>query len=135
MILGAVALAATSLPLAPAAAQSDYYGYDSSSSSAITVTGPHSRRVGRSASGAPIVMHEAAQTVDYSDLDLRTSMDRERLNFRIDVAAHEACAVLDDAFPTGLDTMPEPRDCRADAVRRAQAQVDDAVDRAIYYRY
>jgi UrcA family protein len=133
LMFGAVALAATALPLAPATAQSDY-GYDSDSSS-ITVTAPHSRRVGRTASGAPIIQHEAAQTVDYSDLDLRNGMDRERLRMRVDVAAYEACAALDDIAPSGFDTMMEPRDCHADAMRRAQGQVDAVIDSANYYGY
>jgi UrcA family protein len=131
LMFGAIALATTALPLAPATAQSDY-GYDSDSSS-ITVTAPHSRRVGRSASGAPIVEHEAAQTVDYSDLDLRTATDRERLRFRVDVAAYQACQALDDIAPSGgFDSMMEPRDCHADAMRRAQGQVRAVIDSANY---
>jgi UrcA family protein len=141
MIIGAFALAATALPLAPAAAQDDYYGYSpADADSAITVTGPHARRVGRTASGAPIVQYEAAQTVDYSDLDLNNSFDRQRLRMRVDVAAYEACQALDDAYGMADDSLSEPRDCHADALRRAQSQVSDAMDRAAiygsgYYRY
>jgi UrcA family protein len=132
MIIGALALAGVAVPLAPAAAQDDYYGYDSASS-AITVTGPRAHRVGRSASGAPIMQYEAAQAVDYSDLDLRSSYDRERLRMRVDVAAYEACQALDDAYPRGVDSLVEPRDCHADALKRAQGQIADAIDRANFY--
>jgi UrcA family protein len=133
LLLGAVALASTALPLAPVAAQSGDYGYDSSSS-AIIVTGPHSRRVGRSSSGAPIIEREAVMTVDYSDLDLSTAMDRDRLYMRVDAAARNACDELDDAFGVADPALSEPADCRADAVHRARGQVRDAIERARYYR-
>ena len=47
---------------------------------------------------------------------------------------------LDDAYGMADDSLSEPRDCHADAVRRAQGQVNDAMDRAAiygsgYYRY
>jgi UrcA family protein len=132
LMFGAFALATTALPLAPATAQSDYYGYNTDSSS-ITVTGPHSRRVGRTSAGIPIIEREAAQTVDYSDLDLRTGMDRERLRVRVDNAAYEACQALDDAYGMAPDSLSEPRDCHRDAVRRAEGQVRAAIDGANYY--
>jgi UrcA family protein len=130
-ILSTCVLAASVRPLTPAVAQDDYYSSDSGS---ITVTAPHHRQVGRSALGAPIIESEAAQTVDYSDLDLRTSYDRERLNHRVNVAAYEACAALDDAYGTADPSLSEPRDCYADARARAQRQVREAIDIA-NYRY
>jgi UrcA family protein len=153
MIMSAVAFAATALPLAPAVAQpDDYYGsYDSHDNSPpITVTGPHQRTVGRSASGAPIRESEASMTVasgapireseasmtvDYSDLDLRSSLGRDLLNTRVDAAARDACNALDDAFGVADPALTEPADCRADARRRAQGQVREAIYRANYYRY
>jgi UrcA family protein len=137
LIIGAFALAAgAALPLTPAAAQSDYYGYDTYGyDTSITVMGPHSRQIGRSASGAPIELQEVSRAVDYSDLDLRTSMGRDELYTRVDAAARDACYALDDAFPPNFDSMDEPRDCRAAAVRRAQVQVHEAIDRANYYAY
>jgi UrcA family protein len=131
MFIGALALATTTaLPLAPAMAQDDYYGSDYDST--ITVTGPHGHSVGRSSSGAPIMQYEAAQTVDISDLNLNTRFDRDRLRMRVDVAAYQACQMLDDTYGKADESLSEPRDCHADAVRRARGQVDDAIDRAGY---
>lgn len=131
MIAGAAALA-TVLPLAPALAQPDGY-YDSGSS--ITVTAPHSRQVGRSATGAPVYLREASMAVNYSDLDLRTPAGRDTLYMRVDDAARDACDALDDAYPAFDDEIVEPRNCRADAMNRARWQVRDAIDRASYYGY
>ena len=126
MILGPFTLAATVLPFTPAAAQPDsYYGYDSydDPSAAITVTAPHARRVGRGTSGAPIMEQSVSQAVSYDDLDLRTADGRDALFDRVDLAARDACATLDEAFPVINSGLVVPSDCRADARRRAASQV------------
>jgi UrcA family protein len=142
MLVGAFALAAsTALPLAPAVAQSyddDYAppaAYNDYDSSDIVVTAPHSYRVGRGEDGAPIYLREASQAVDYSDLDLRTRWGRDELYSRVDAAARDACAALDDAYGVADPSLTDPSDCRADAKRRAQDQVDNAIDYANDYRY
>jgi UrcA family protein len=142
IMVGAFALAASAaLPVGPALAQSydddyappsTYNDYDSSS---IIVTAPHSYRVGRSEDGAPIELREASQAVSYSDLDLRTHAGRDELYSRVDAAARDACAALDDAYGIADPALTDPSDCRGDAVRRAQDQVDNAIDYANDYQY
>jgi len=129
MITGAFALAAA-LPLAPAVAQPD--AYYSSTDSSITVTAPRIRHEGRSAIGAPIRTVETDSVVYTGDLDLPRRADRRLLDMRVEAAASEACDFLDQHYPTDTP-LTTPRECRSDAVRSAQYQVRDAIERAALY--
>lgn len=128
-LLGALAMAATGLvPLASAVAQSGAASDDSRAS--ITVTAPRVRQSGRGTSGAPIQTVTTQSIVYVDDLDLRSRSGRAELDMRIETAAREACAWLDEVYPMTNPATTMPQDCRADAVRKAQAQVKVAVARA-----
>ena len=128
----AVAAAVAVLPLATSGVSAqprDSYddGYDNGYDDSIVVTGPHARQVGRSSLGAP-VMEMTAQSIVYTDdLDLRTRAGRYMLRQRVSAAADEACDQLDEAFPSNGTDVPSPSECRGDAIRRAQDQVDYAI--------
>lgn len=128
-MIGAVALAVSApLPFlaGTASAQPGYYNSDED----IVVTGPQRHRVGRSAIGAPIDEYIAQSVVQISDLNLRTASGRRELNYRMMAAARDACDQIDEEI--GLNATAEPSDseCRSIAVRRAQWQVDRAIDLA-----
>jgi UrcA family protein len=101
-------------------------GYDAND--AITVTAPHKRVTGRSASGAPIEMMEAQSSVYFGDLDLATRSGQDELRYRVAGAADSACRWLDEVFPSGPMTEPPTQaECRRDAIRRAEGQINDAI--------
>ena len=124
-VAGLAAVAA--LPLAPAGAQTQAAA-EATTRSAITVMAPRARETGRSTIGAPIQTLTAQSVVYFDDLNLRTEAGRDELENRVSTAAAEACDWLDEVFP------PQPPisdgDCRSDAVKRAQAQVEAAISQA-----
>ena len=97
--------------------------------SAITVTAPYKRQTERSSTtGAPIETMEAQSVVYYDDLDLGTEAGRDELSNRVNAAAEGACKWLDEVFPPNATTTPATSgDCKREAVKRAQAQVDAAL--------
>lgn len=128
-LLGAFTLVAASLfPMVSAAAQAGMAVDDSRAS--ITVTAPRMRQTGRGTSGAPIQTITTQSVVYTDDLNLRTRAGKDELAARIDAAAREACAWLDEVYPMTNPATTTPQNCRADAVKQAQAQVTAAVTRA-----
>lgn len=122
--LGAVALITAGIaPLPSTGAQAQ--GVDAGDS--ITVTAPHKRITGRSATGAPIETMEAQSTVYYGDLDLTMRAGQDELNNRVWMAADRSCKWLTDVFKPDPATSNADADCRRDAVKRAQVQVDNAI--------
>jgi UrcA family protein len=122
---GAIALAAASIaPLSINTVQAQ--GMDSGD--AITVTAPHKRVTGRSASGAPIETMEAQSVVYFGDLNLATRSGQDELRHRVANAADSACRWLDEVFPTGPNAEPPTlAECRREAIKRAASQVNDAI--------
>jgi UrcA family protein len=95
---------------------------------AIIVTAPHKRTTGRSATGAPIEVMEAQSTVYFGDLNLATRAGQAELRSRVAGAADSACKWLDEVFPSGPMTEPPTQaECRRDAIKRAERQVNDAI--------
>lgn len=130
-LLGAIAtIAVAASPLLPVAVEAQTAA--SSDRAAITVTAPRARTTGRnSATGAPIQTITTQSVVYTDDLDLRTKTGRDVLDARIMAAAKEACDWLNEVYPaTPLSVPATVSDCRADAIKTAQAQVKDAVARA-----
>ncbi len=125
IVAGSLALAAAGLlPFTPSVAQS---GSDPSASTraAITVTAPRARQTGRTAYGAPIETLTAQSVVYIDDLNLRTEQGRDELSDRVELAAQRACKWLDEVYPFQKTTSDT--ECKLDAVKRAQAQVDAAI--------
>lgn len=108
---------------APAVAQSEA---DSATRAAITVEAPRARQTGRSAIGAPIETLTARSVVYIDDLNLTTETGRAELGKRVSAAADQACKWLDEVYPLSASSSTSG-DCRRDAVKSAQAQVDAAI--------
>lgn len=127
LLAGAAAMVAAGfVPLAPAVVFAQT-GAEETDRAAITVMAPRARQTGRSATGAPIMTLTAQSVVYYDDLNLRSEADRRRLSERVEAAAREACAWLDEVYPPSPTTSADARDCRADAVASAKEQVEAAI--------
>ncbi len=129
MVPGAIGILAACSFAASAAAQPDYRdppAYDNDDP--IVVSAPHVWQSGRdSATGAPIETSIARSRVNYADLDLRTDEGRYLLLARVSSAARRVCRRLDMVSPPNGLEQPAREDCEADAVHRAQPQIDDAL--------
>ena len=91
-----------------------------------TVEAPRARQTGRSSIGAPIETLTAQSTVYIDDLNLATAAGRSELDKRVSMAADHACKWLDEVYPMTASSDTSS-DCRRDAVKSAQAQIDAAV--------
>ena len=90
---------------------------------AIVVSSPRVQDGGAKGAnpGLEVVSQVAVPT---HDLDLRTDYGRSVLDHRVEFAARQVCARLDEATPaSGIDTPQETRDCRIEVRKSAQAQV------------
>lgn len=126
-IIGSVALAAAGmLPQTIPAASAQPVATDATGS--ITVLAPRVRQTGRSpTTGAPIETLTSQSIVNVADLNLRTPAGRDELAARISAAAGRACDWLNEVYPSGPTTTPPDSECRAEAIKRAQSQVDAAI--------
>ena len=130
-LLGAVAFAAAGLcPLLPARAEAQTAS--AADRASITVTAPRARTTGRNpATGAAIQTITTQSMVYVDDLDLRTKAARDILDARIAAAAKEACDWLNEVYPLEATSVPATQgECRANAVKSAQAQAKDAIVRS-----
>ena len=124
IFLGAAALAATALaPLAPAHAEAP--GYDADRA-AITIFAPRVQEEPDSDGIGTTRTLTASSAVYIDDLDLQTRAGRDELKQRVEVAAEETCAWLDDLYP--LDTpIGGERQCVTRAVADAEDQIEAAI--------
>ena len=77
--------------------------------------------------GAPIETLTSQSIVNVADLNLRTPAGRDELAARISAAAGRACDWLDEVYPASPTTTPPTAECRSEAIKRAQSQVDAAI--------
>jgi len=123
-----LATALGALSIVPSLAQDD--GEDMSTESVI-VTAPdfHAERDTLGLPGKLTLRREVA----YSDLDLRTHDGARELRHRADVALHEVCDQLRDAYPVKQQPLEH---CYANGYRQTMLNVDKAINdaRSDYYR-
>jgi len=103
------------LALAAAATQASAQEAREADGPAIVVEVPRERAVETARSpytGAAVIVSTMRIPVRYGDLDLSRESEVERLMFRIDRVAHDACMQLDVLYPLERDP---------DCVRRASA--------------
>lgn len=100
-------------------------------SEVVIEAGPINRTVvGRSATtGAPIESITVDHRVDYSDLDLVKHVDVLTLQQRVEMAARDACAQLDEVFPIG-SSYHQTRTCIEEAIHGASQAVQQAITSA-----
>jgi|GEM_PF-1287285 len=122
-LIAAAALAA--IPLTPVLAEVQASQADPNS---ITVLAPYVESKKRD--GTSTERRLTASSIVYiEDLNLRTAEGREELQERVQLAAEETCAWLDDLYP--LDSTSNGRaDCVRSAVRSAENQMQAAFELA-----
>lgn len=126
-VLCAVSLGVT--PLTTGLAQAQASGQPTAAEQpVITVLAPRARQTGRTYSGIPVETLTAQSIVNYSDLNLRTAAGQAELKDRVAKAAKTACAWLDEVYP--LSTPIGPNDCVLDAQKRANDQIEMAINQA-----
>jgi UrcA family protein len=126
-----MALLATTLSalwIVPSVAQDDG---DYTSTESVIVTAPdfHAERNNLGLPGKMTLRRE----VSYSDLDLRTHDGARALRQRADVALHEVCDQLRDAYPVKEQPMEH---CYTNGYKQTMLNVDKAINdaRSDYYR-
>lgn len=116
-------------PLTPGAAQAQTSAEPAAADRpVITVIAPRARQTGRTYTGVPIETLTAQSIVTFDDLNLRTSAGQAELKERVAKAAKTACAWLDEVYP--LATPIGPDDCVLDAQKRANDQIEMAINQA-----
>jgi UrcA family protein len=95
----------------------------------IVVSAPRLRQSDERTKGVhPRMQIVARALVDTGGLDLRTQAGRDALDARVEAAAEEVCAWIDEVYPpVGVGADLIDNDCEHQAVRRAQAQVQAAI--------
>lgn len=109
----AVAAAAALTPQMPAAAQE----------SGIVVAAPRVQSPDQPKFSVTRPVRLTAHVwVPTADLDLRTAYGRSLLDYRLKLAAYQACSQLRSLTPGGVGSMmnPDPQDCRQNAYKNAQ---------------
>ncbi len=123
-LYGAAALVlASTAPLASAAAQTQE---EAANRAAITVLAP---RIQTEESPGLFGTQRTLSTsavVYIDDLNLQTPDGRDQLKNRVEGAAKEVCAWLDDVYPLDRDITSE-YDCVRNAVSDAQPQIEAAI--------
>ena len=85
---------------------------------------PTTKVVGRSQTGAPVLLSSVQYRVSYSDLELSDPSNAKVLKTRVREAARNACADLSKLYPVSTTGSS---DCSAKAEERAMAQVLSAI--------
>ena len=127
--LALLASTLSALWIMPSVAQTDDNYAGSTESVIVTAPDIHTERDNLNLPGKLTLRRE----VSYSDLDLRTHDGARELRHRVNVAVHEVCDQLRDAYPVKEQPMEH---CVANGYRDAMLNVDKAITsaRSDYYR-
>ena len=68
--------------------------------------------------------------VSYADLDLGVPADVQELEYRIEMAAQEACETAEKSFPVGQKNMADVKRCIKKAIKGTKETFDAVVARA-----
>ena len=92
----------------------------------ISAERPSGTVVGRTSSGAQIVMYEVSYRLSYQDLDLATSAGADELRKRVQSAASSACKDLEKLHPLGKPDSSCARKTAENSMPQAERAISSA---------